>query len=196
MPIPIVFDCDPGIDDAVMLLMAMASPEVFNILGVTTVGGNVRVELVNHNACQLVELAKRNDIGVYSGCTRPLVREPSYGSRVHGETGIQGSTMPPPVKQIETIHAVQFIIQTIKNSSSKITLSVSGPMTNIAAALVLDSSIAENIGQIVCMGGTTDKGNFSKYAEFNFHSDPHAAHVVFSSGIPIRMIGTLPIDSC
>jgi purine nucleosidase len=188
-PIPIIFDCDPGVDDAIMLFVALACPEKFDILGITTVSGNVGLDLVNTNCLKIIECAGRTDIQVYSGCRRPLVRKPYYAEFVHGEDGLGGSTLPEPTISISTIHAVDFLIHTLKTATSKITLSVSGPMTNIAVALRKDPTIADNIAEIVCMGGTTGEGNITKYAEFNFFVDPHAAHIVFTSGLKIKMIG-------
>lgn len=187
--LPIIFDCDPGVDDAIMLLMALASEDAFDVLGVTTVSGNVNIAHTSENALKLLQLANRADIQVYSGCPNPIIRAPIHVYDVHGETGLGGSSLPPPLASASVDHAVAFLIQTLVAASAKITLSVSGPMTNIATALVMNPSIAKNIAEIVCMGGSQGKGNITPYAEFNFYVDPHAAHIVLSSGIPIRMIG-------
>ena len=186
--LPIIFDCDPGGDDAVMLLMAMAS-DALDILGITTIAGNVDVRNVTNNALRLVELARREDILVYEGCPRPILKPPLYATDIHGESGLEGSNMPPPRGRAHSKHAVDFIIDTLLSSEKKVTLSLSGPMTNLAVALIKTPSITDRIQEVVCMGGSTDKGNITPFAEFNFFVDPHAAHIVLSSGIPVRMIG-------
>ena len=186
--LPIIFDCDPGGDDALMLLMAFVSNS-FEILGITTVAGNVNIDHVTNNALRVIELAKRHDIRVFAGCPRPILKSPIYASNVHGESGLDGSTMPPPMAKAQTMHAVDFLISTLLNSDREITLSLSGPMTNLAVALVKTPAVASKVREVICMGGSTGKGNITPYAEFNFFVDPHAAHIVLSSGIPLRMIG-------
>ena len=186
--LPIIFDCDPGGDDALMLLMALISPS-FDILGITTVAGNVDIDHVTNNALRLIELAKRHDVRVYAGCPRPILKAPIFASTIHGESGLDGSSMPPPSARAESTHAVDFLISTLRSSERKVTLSLSGPMTNLAVALIKSPSVAANIQEVICMGGSTGKGNITPFAEFNFFVDPHAAHIVLSSGIPIRMIG-------
>lgn len=187
--LPIIFDCDPGADDALMLLMALASPEVFDVLAITTVAGNVDINNVNNNALQILELAQRQDIKVYSGCQRPMIRASIDAAAYHGESGLGGATLPPPHMTIQSTHAVTYLLDTLKSSSRKIRMSLSGPMTNLATALVCDPSIATNIAEVVFMGGSTGRGNMTPYAEFNMLVDPHAAHVIMSSCIPLRMIG-------
>lgn len=171
-----------------MLLMAFVSNS-FDILGITTVAGNVSIDHVTNNALRLIELAKRHDVQVYAGCPRPILKPPIFASNIHGESGLDGSAMPPPMTKAQPMHAVDFIITTLLNSERKVTLSLSGPMTNLAVALVKAPSIAAKVQEVICMGGSTGKGNITPYAEFNFFVDPHAAHIVLSSGIPIRMIG-------
>ncbi|MBL9029177.1 MAG: nucleoside hydrolase [Caedimonas sp.] len=185
----LIIDCDPGADDAVLILMALAVPQTFDVLGITTVAGNAPIEWTNKNALKLVELAKRTDVKVFGGCRRPMLRKPIYAAYAHGETGIDGSSMPEPKTSLQSRHAVDFIIETLLHSSQKVTLSVSGPMTNIALALIKEPGIAEHIEEIIFMGGSTNGGNITPAAEFNFYVDPHAAHVVVSSGLPMKMIG-------
>ena len=188
---PLIIDCDPGVDDALALLIAMAFPESFNILGISTVGGNVSLERVTKNALKICELAGRQDIPVYAGCGRPLVK-PSIRTEegIHGETGLGGSHLPEPILKAQTQHGVDFIIDTIHKTSEPVTLVPIGPLTNIAMALVKDPRIKENIAEIVFMGGSIFGGNVpGGYAEFNIFTDPHAADVVFRSGIKITMVG-------
>ena len=186
---PLIIDCDPGVDDAVLILMALASPDVFDVLGITTVSGNAPLHWINKNALKLVELAGRPDVPVFGGCQKPLLRNPIYAAYAHGETGLDGSSLPEPQTPLQAQHAVDFLIETLKKAPQKITLSVSGPMTNIAMALLKEPSIADQIEELIFMGGSTNGGNITPAAEFNFYVDPHAAHIVTSSKIPMRMIG-------
>ena len=186
---PLIIDCDPGADDAVLILMALASPQAFNVLGITTVAGNAPIEATNKNALKMIELAQRPEIKVFGGCSRPLLRKPLYAAYIHGESGLEGSELPDPVVSVQSQHAVDFIVETLLNATEKVTLSVSGPMTNIALALVKEPKIIDSIEEIVFMGGSTNGGNITPAAEFNFFVDPHAAHIVISSGVPMRMLG-------
>ncbi|MBN9565099.1 MAG: nucleoside hydrolase [Alphaproteobacteria bacterium] len=190
MAIPIIIDCDPGTDDAVALMMAVAALEVFNVLGVTTVGGNVSLELVTQNALKVLELVE-SDIKVYKGCSRPLVKPGIMDADyVHGLDGLGGVVLPEPNRQAEAKHGVDFIIDAIKSHPEPVTLVPIGPLTNIAMALVKDPSIKKNIHEIVFMGGAMRGGNVpGGYAEFNIFNDPHAAQVVVTSGLNIAMIG-------
>lgn len=188
---PLIIDCDPGTDDAIALLMAMAHPELFHILGITTVGGNVPLALVTENALKICELAGRRDIPVHAGCGRPLVKSNLMTAEyVHGVSGLGSATLPPSTLKMEKKHGVDFIIDAINASPEKVTLAPIGPLTNIAMALVKSPSIRENIEEIVFMGGAMHGGNVpGGYAEFNIFNDPHAAHVVFTSGLKVTMIG-------
>jgi purine nucleosidase len=186
---PLIIDCDPGADDAVLILMALASPQAFDVLGITTVSGNAPIHWINKNTLKILELSKRTDVKVFGGCERPILRKPVYAAHVHGESGIDGASLPEPESSIQPQHAVDFIIETLLHSAQKVTLSVSGPMTNIALALIKEPDIAKNIEEIIFMGGSTNGGNITAAAEFNFYVDPHAAYIVVSSGIPMRMIG-------
>ncbi len=186
-PIPIIVDCDPGIDDTIALLTAFVSPEL-EILGITPVCGNQPLERTVRNALQVCELGQRTDIPVYAGCFRPMLREPIFG-QFHGKTGLGNTVLPEPVKTVEPKSAVDFLIDTLTAAAQekkRITVCCLGPMTNLAVALRMNPQVAEGIERIVMMGGAyREPGNRTMTAEFNVLADPHAAHVVFSSGIPI-----------
>ncbi|MGB0934481.1 MAG: nucleoside hydrolase [Alphaproteobacteria bacterium] len=189
MTTPIIIDCDPGNDDAVAISVAIASPEDFDIRGITTVAGNVDVEQIAINAMKICELAGRPDIPVYKGARRPLVREEIFADMMHGETGLDGSTMPEPTMKLQEKHACSFLIDHVMQSNEKITVLATGPLTNIALALVQEPAIKDNIERIIIMGGSMSTGNITAAAEFNMYADPHAAHVVFTSGMDISLIG-------
>lgn len=186
-PIPIIVDCDPGIDDTIALLTAFVSPEL-DILGITPVCGNQPLERTVRNALQVCELGRRTDIPVYAGCFRPMLREPIFG-QFHGKAGLGNTVLPEPVKTVEPESAVDFLIDTLTAAAlekKRITVCCLGPMTNLAVALRMNPQVAEGIERIVMMGGAyREPGNRTMTAEFNVLADPHAAHVVFSSGIPI-----------
>lgn len=185
--IPIIIDCDPGIDDSIAILTAFVSPEL-NILGITPVCGNQPLERTVGNALQICELGKRTDVPVYAGCFRPLLRDPLYG-QFHGKTGLGNTVLPDPVKTVEPMSAVDFLVGSLDQaalSGKKITLCCLGPLTNLAVALRMKPDIAAGIERIVMMGGAyREPGNRTMTSEFNILADPHAAHIVFSSGIPI-----------
>lgn len=193
-PLPIIIDCDPGIDDAIALLSAFVSPEL-NILGICTVCGNQPLENTTRNALQITELGQRTDIPVYAGCHQPLLRAPIHGL-FHGENGLGNSHFPLPEKQAETQHAVNFIIERCEEAvrlDQPLTLCVLGPMTNLATALRIQPQIAAGIASVVMMGGACrEAGNRTMTSEFNMLADPHAAHIVFSSDLTITM---LPLDA-
>lgn len=184
----IIHDCDPGVDDVVALLLALASTEQLELLGISIVAGNVGLNPCIENALKTCELAGRNDIPVYPGCERPMIKPLLTAPEVHGANGIGGVHLPKPGLTARSQHAVDFIIDTVK-SRDDITLCPTGPLTNIAMALIKAPEIAPRIRDIVLMGGAMNEGNVTPAAEFNFFVDPHAAHVVFSSQIPIVMFG-------
>ncbi len=192
MPRPIIIDTDPGQDDAVAILMALASPEL-EVVGITTVAGNVPQPLVTENALRLVELAGRPDVPVYAGARRPLLRPLVTAEEVHGPTGLDGADLPPPRTAPADGHAVDFIVEACRRAEGEgITLCPIGPLTNLALALVKEPDIVEGIREIVVMGGASfEGGNTTPPAEFNIYVDPHAAHVVFTSGVPITL---MPLD--
>lgn len=190
----IIIDCDPGIDDAIALLAAFVSPEL-DILAITTVCGNQPVETTSRNALKICELGARADIPVHAGSHRPLMRAPIRG-QFHGETGLGSCVLPEPAKKIEPQRAVEFLIDRLLragNERQPITICALGPLTNIAMALRIEPEIARGIERIVMMGGAyREPGNRSMTSEFNVLSDPHAAHIVFSSEVPIV---ALPLDA-
>ncbi len=188
---PVIIDCDPGQDDAIMLLLSMASPDELDILGITTVAGNVPLALTSRNARILCDLAGKQDMGVYAGCSRPLVRTLVTAEEVHGKTGIDGIEITNPETPLQSLHAVDFIVETLSAADdNSITLLPIGPLTNIAAALIKAPAIAGKIREIVLMGGAMrEGGNTTPSAEFNIYVDPHAADVVFRCGRPIVVMG-------
>lgn len=189
---PIIIDTDPGQDDAVAILAALASPEDLEVLAITAVAGNVPLDLTVLNSLALVELADRRDVPVYRGSVRPMVKDLVTAEYVHGPTGLDGADLPPPTIEESPGHAVDRIVETVQTSDRPVTLCTLGPLTNVGLALVRAPSIVENIAQIVMMGGGFfEGGNTTPAAEFNIYVDPHAAHVVFTSGVPIVM---MPLD--
>lgn len=192
MPHPIIIDTDPGQDDAVAILLALASPEL-EILGITAVAGNVPLALTEVNARKICELAGRPETKVYSGAIRPMLRKLVTAEHVHGRTGLDGPVLPEPKMKLEKQHAVDFIIETLmERPAGTVTLCVLGPMTNIGMALVREPRIASRIKRIVAMGGGFfEGGNVTPTAEFNIYVDPQAARLVFESDIPITLI---PLD--
>ncbi|HTN61153.1 MAG TPA: nucleoside hydrolase [Devosia sp.] len=188
---PIIIDCDPGIDDAIALLTAFVSPEL-EIRAITPVCGNQPLEATVRNALQICELGARTDIPVYPGCFRPLLRQPIFG-QFHGQNGLGNTSLPVPVKTAESTSAVAYLIETLSTAAARsapITLCCMGPLTNIAVALRQSPDIVHGIARMVLMGGAfREPGNRSLTSEFNMLADPHAAHIVFSSDIPIVAIG-------
>ncbi|HZJ47407.1 MAG TPA: nucleoside hydrolase [Acidimicrobiia bacterium] len=189
---PIVIDTDPGQDDAVAILLAFGSPEL-DVLGITTVAGNVPQPLVTTNALKLCELTGRTDVAVYRGAEGPLERDLYTAEYVHGPTGLDGVDLPNPVTVAEPKHAVDFIIDTCLAADSEgVTLCPIGPLTNIASAIAREPMIVSKIREIVLMGGGFfEGGNTTPVAEFNIYVDPDAAAIVFNSGVPITMF---PLD--
>lgn len=192
-PRKIIIDTDPGQDDAVAILLALASPEEIDVLGITCVAGNVPLELTARNARIVCELAGRPDMRVYAGCDRPLGRALVTAEHVHGKTGLDGPSLPEPTMALAEGHAVDFIIETLRqHSPGSVTLCPLGPLTNIATALRRAPDIAERIAEIVLMGGGYfEGGNITPAAEFNIYVDPQAADAVFRCGAPIVV---MPLD--
>jgi purine nucleosidase len=187
--IPIIIDCDPGQDDAVALLLAFASPQELEVVGVTTVAGNVALELTAENARKVCELAGRSDVKVFAGCPRPTVRPLRTAEHVHGKTGLDGADLPAPTMKLQDEHAVDFIIATLLGHEGGVTLCPTGPLTNIAVAMVKEPRILPRINGIVLMGGAIGAGNTTPAAEFNIYTDPHAAETVFTAGVKLAMLG-------
>ncbi len=186
---PLIIDCDPGQDDAIALLMAMASAEEFDLLSVTAVAGNVPLVKTEANARRVRDLAGRPELPVYAGCPRPMVRTPVTAEAVHGPSGIDGADLPEPSRTAEEAHAVDFLVQTLAEAPSSVTLATLGPLTNVALAIIKNPSILDNVAEIVAMGGAIGLGNVTPAAEFNIYADPHAARVVFDAGVPLTMVG-------
>ncbi len=189
VPRPLIIDCDPGHDDALALLMALASPDEFDILGITAVAGNVPLALTAENALRVCALAGKPDTPVYAGCARPILRPLRTAEHVHGPTGLDGAELPPASASLRPAHAVDFIIDSVLGAGGDMVLAPLGPLTNIALAIVKEPAVAGAIGEIVLMGGAAGAGNITPAAEFNIHVDPHAAAVVFGAGIPLTMVG-------
>jgi purine nucleosidase len=186
----LIFDCDPGVDDAVALLLAFASPEL-EILGVTTVAGNVSAALTVRNARIIRGIAGRDEVPVLPGCQRPMVRPPIEAGHFHGESGLGDLPLPALADAPSGGHAVDFIRETlISRPAGTVDIVVTGPFTNLAMAMVLEPEITGRIRRIVAMGGArTEGGNITASAEYNIFADPHAAQVVLSSGAPVILHG-------
>jgi purine nucleosidase len=189
----IIIDTDPGQDDAVAILLALASPEELDVLGIVAVAGNIGLHHNANNARKVVELSGRTDIPVYAGCARPMRRQLVTAEHVHGDTGMNGPNLPEPTIPLQAQHGVDYIIDMLMTAEpGTITLCTLGPLTNIAMALVKQPAIATRIAEIVMMGGAYfEVGNITPAAEFNIYVDPEAADVVLRSGVPITM---LPLD--
>ena len=192
-PRELIIDTDPGADDLVALFLAMASPGELNIRAITTVAGNVRLEKTARNARLAREWAGREDIPVYAGAGRPLVRAPIYAAEVHGEEGITGVQVHEPKQSLAAGNAVQYLVDTLSAAKPhSITIAMLGPQTNLALALIQQPGIAQGIKEVVVMGGAHfNGGNITPVAEFNLYADPHAAEVVLASGVKLTY---LPLD--
>jgi purine nucleosidase len=188
----IIIDTDPGQDDAVAILLALASPEI-EVLGITCVAGNVPLALTARNARIVCELAGRTDMRVFAGCDRPMARPLVTAEHVHGKTGLDGMDLPEPTMPLQARHAVDFLIDTLRaEPAGTVTLVPIGPLTNIATALTRAPDIAARIRRIVLMGGAYfEVGNITPAAEFNIYVDPEAAQIVFRSGVDLVV---MPLD--
>lgn len=195
----IIIDCDPGQDDAVALFLAMSSPDEFDLLGITTVAGNVPLALTERNARMMCDIAGREEIPVFAGCSRPMIRDPITAEYIHGDTGIDGIDAFEPNTPLQEEHAVDYIIDTLLAArkvtgpfqrKGPVTFCATGPLTNLATAMVENPDIIQGIAEIVIMGGAMrEGGNRTPSAEFNIMVDPHAADIVLSCGRPITLIG-------
>ena len=186
----IIIDCDPGQDDAVALLLAFASPDDVDLIGITTVGGNVPLALTHRNARMMCDIAGHQHVPVYAGHGEPLTRSLVTAEAIHGDTGIDGIDVFEPETPLQEQHAVDFIVNTLLNTEEPITLVPTGPLTNIAAAIERSPDILPNIEQIVLMGGAMrEGGNRTPSAEFNILVDPDAADIVLRCGRPITQLG-------
>ena len=187
----IIIDCDPGQDDAINLLLALSSPDELDVIGITTVAGNVPLHLTELNARMMCDIAGRSDVPVFAGCSHPIVRPLFTAENVHGKTGIDGVELFEPRQPLERRHAVDFIVDTLLEADdAAITLVPTGPLTNIATAIKQNPAITAKIKRIVLMGGAMrEGGNSTPSAEFNVFVDPQAAEIVFSCGRPITAMG-------
>ena len=186
----IIIDCDPGQDDAIAILLALASPDEIETLALTAVAGNVPLALTQRNARQLVELAGNATVPVHAGCTRPLARVLETAEYVHGETGLNGVSLPEPARPLAPAHAVDAIVDLVMQApEGSVTLCALGPLINVAMAMLKEPGLAPRLKEIVLMGGAIGLGNVTPAAEFNIYVDPEAASVVFGSGVPLTMVG-------
>lgn len=193
MPIDLIIDTDPGADDIVALLLAMASPAELKLRAITTVAGNVRLEKTSRNARLAREWGGRAEVPVYAGAQRPLLRTPIYAAHVHGSEGCPGVPVYEPEAPLAAGNAVDFLIATLTSvPEQSITIAMIGPQTNLALALIQAPEIVRGIKQVVVMGGAHfNGGNITPVAEFNLFADPHAAQVVLDSGVPLVYV---PLD--
>ncbi len=181
----VIIDCDPGHDDALAILLA---GQHLDILGITTVAGNQTLDKVTANALKIVELMDRTDIPVFRGARDPLLRKAVHAGHIHGESGLDGPDLPTPVKEVESRHAVDFIVQTLM-AEDDVWLAPIGPLTNVALAIRQSPEIVSRMGGISLMGGSLTTGNSTATAEFNIWFDAEAARIVYESGAPIKMCG-------
>lgn len=189
----IIIDTDPGQDDAVAILLALASPEEIDLLGITCVAGNVPLSYTTKNARIICELAGKTNVPVYAGCEAPLTRKLVTAEHVHGRTGLDGPDLPDPQMPLTEGHAIDFIIDTLRqHPAGSVTLCPIGPLTNIATAFRKAPDIIDRVQEIVLMGGAYFQvGNITPAAEFNIYVDPEAAQIVFEAGAPIVV---MPLD--
>ncbi|UWR56700.1 nucleoside hydrolase [Phaeobacter inhibens] len=189
----IIIDTDPGQDDAVAILLALASPQEIDLLGITCVAGNVPLALTQTNARRVCEVAGRPDVAVHAGCDAPLQRPLITAEHVHGKTGLDGPELWDPTMPLAAAHGVDFIIDTLRREApGTVTLCPLGPLTNIAAAFQKAPDIVDRVQEIVLMGGAYfEVGNITPAAEFNIYVDPEAAAAVLTSGVPVTM---MPLD--
>ena len=187
-PIPVILDCDPGHDDAVAILLAVSS-EAIDLLGVSTCFGNCSIDDATYNARRILTLAGALDVPVSRGAAGPLSTELALGNYVHGTSGLDGPEMPEPAMEENPLSATELMKKLIDRSSEKVTMVVTGPMTNMAQLLRDHPKVSEKITEVIFMGGSTQRGNHTPSAEFNAFADPEALHEVIESGIRVRMVG-------
>jgi purine nucleosidase len=185
---PIILDCDPGIDDALAIAFATASPEI-DLVGLTTVAGNVSLAKTTANALAVASFVGAAEVPVTAGSPAPLLRPALDAGHVHGDSGLGGAVLPPPAREASDGHAIDYIIDTIGAAPGEITLVATGPLTNIGLALRREPRLAGWVKEFVIMGGSASRGNMNHAAEFNIWADPEAAAIVFRAGWTVRMIG-------
>ncbi|TNI83386.1 pyrimidine-specific ribonucleoside hydrolase RihA [Aeromonas veronii] len=188
MALPVILDCDPGHDDAIALILALASPEL-KVLAVTTSAGNQTPDKTLNNALRILTLLGRDDIPVAAGAPKPLARELIIADNVHGESGLDGPKLPDPAFAPQGMTGIELMARSLRESAEPVTLVPTGPLTNIALLLAAHPELKDKIARIVLMGGAAGAGNWTPAAEFNIYVDPEAADMVFKSGIPITMCG-------
>ena len=188
MALPVILDCDPGHDDAIALILALASPEL-KVLAVTTSAGNQTPDKTLNNALRILTLLGRDDIPVAAGAPKPLARELIIADNVHGESGLDGPKLPDPAFAPQAMTGIELMARCLRESPEPVTLVPTGPLTNIALLLAAHPELKPKIARIVLMGGAAGAGNWTPAAEFNIYVDPEAADMVFKSGIPITMCG-------
>ncbi|MGY3861085.1 pyrimidine-specific ribonucleoside hydrolase RihA [Aeromonas lacus] len=188
MALPVILDCDPGHDDAIALILALASPEL-KVLAVTTSAGNQTPDKTLNNALRILTLLGRDDIPVAAGAPKPLARELIIADNVHGESGLDGPKLPDPAFAPQAMTGIELMARCLRESPEPVTLVPTGPLTNIALLLAAHPELKGKIARIVLMGGAAGAGNWTPAAEFNIYVDPEAADMVFKSGIPITMCG-------
>ena len=187
-PTPIVLDCDPGHDDAIAIMLALASPEV-ELVAVTTVSGNAPLHHTTANAIRVLDHLGRSDVPVAAGADRPLVQDPFTPGDVHGPTGLDGPALPPPGREPVAAHAVDLIAELATSDRAPVTLVATGPLTNVALFAALHPRAAAALARVVIMGGSIGLGNVTPAAEFNIWADPDAARRVFTTGLDVTMVG-------
>ncbi|MGF7161181.1 purine nucleosidase [Rhodoligotrophos appendicifer] len=188
-PRPLIIDTDPGKDDAVAILLALSSPEDFDVLMMSAAAGNVDLALTTANLRRLCDAAGRPDLALHAGCPGPLLQRLEMVPHIHGEDGLAGAGLPPPAMPLNPLHAVPAIIEAVRASPEKVTFCCIGPLTNLGVAIVMAPDIVERLAEIVVMGGSFTTGNITPYASFNIYSDPHAARIVFDCGASVTMVG-------
>jgi pyrimidine-specific ribonucleoside hydrolase len=188
MTTPVVLDCDPGHDDAIALVLAAAATDI-DLRAVTTVAGNQTLDKTTHNALRVLTVAGCSDVPVAPGLAEPLLREPVDAGDVHGETGLDGATLPEPATDATAEHAVDAIARTAREVSEPVTLIAVGPLSNVAMAIRRYPDLVDSLERIVLMGGSLGPGNVTPAAEFNVYADPEAAAIVFDAAVPVTMVG-------
>lgn len=188
MALPIILDCDPGHDDAIAMVLALASPEL-DVKAITASAGNQTPDKTLRNVLRMLTLLGRQDIPVAGGARKPLMRELIIADNVHGESGLDGPALPEPDFAPQNVTAVELMAKTLRESPQPVTIVATGPQTNVALLLNSHPELHDKIARIVLMGGAMVLGNWQPAAEFNIYVDPEAAEIVFQSGIPVVMAG-------